>query len=429
MTFHLKTYPDALRQLFVSSSVEETNTAFDQAIVTLQKSYTMAGYRKGKVPTDIIAKANPPELMNIVSDLLMKGAYDYIDAQNTPLYGQPRFNPMSGLSKDKEFLFSLVYEIYPSITNKVDLSKEKFDYIACEIEDKFVEDTMCRQLQLFQTVTGTIQDFDLVNIEILNSNYKGDTKTSSLDSAKLELLVGKKTDETISIAFDDLSGYLPEFIGKVSNPLEIKLVDILRAKDWATLTDKDIEEKTPFKTKNEYKEQSLKQFENAMNSYNDSKKAEALSEKIGTLLKAEIPKSLWLNNVRDLALKTAEKDVIREEKSLDSLKDNKDLSKKFQNIPTDAIGGLAFIIWLEEFAQKENITVEEQELEYHYYRYAQSNRLPMSDYKKHISAENRESIKGDALREKAMGHLLTTLNFNISSTIPLSEALKSFNRQ
>lgn len=428
MTFHLKTYPDSLRQLFVACTTEETNAAFDKALLQLQKSFSLAGYRKGKVPIEMIMHSNPPELMNLVSDILMRDSLTYIEEQKTPLYGQPRFNPMSGLSHNKEFLFSLVYEIYPSIIETPDFSKETFNYDACEMDSDFVEETMCRQIQLLETQTGTIKEFDLVKVEILNEDYIGTKPEASFDTTKLELLIGKKTGETTSIYFDDLSGYLPEFIGKVSNPLQVKIAEISRAKDWKKVTDQEIEEKTPFKTKEEYYEQSKIQFENLIIQFNNTKKAEVLAETIGAQLKAEIPKSLWLNNLRDLTTRIAEKEVIREDMALSDLTTNKEVLSKFAKIPLESIEGLAFIIWLEEIAKKDNITVEDQELEFHYYRYAQSKRLPMNDYKKHISKEEMISIKSDAIREKAITTLISTLSFKVSSKVPLSEALKTLNR-
>ncbi|MGL5955211.1 MAG: trigger factor [Brevinema sp.] len=428
MTFHSKTYPDALRQLFVFCSIEETNKAFDTALHHLQKSLSLPGYRKGKVPVDIIAKTNPPELMNLVSDTLMKEALRHIEDQKTPLYGQPRFNPIGGLSKDKEFIFSLVYELYPVITNEIDLSSLNLNYESCEIDQKFIEDTLCRQIQLFESTKGTVQEFDLVKVEILNNNYHGEKKEASFDAEKLELLLGKKSEESFSIAFDDLSGYLPEFIGKVADPLEVKITDILRAKNWKNVSDEEIAEKTPFKTKDEYLQQSQSQFEGIVLQYNNSKKAEILSNTIGKLLNVELPKSLWLNNLRDLVVKTAEKEVLKEEIALSTISSHKEILEKFAQLPIDSLEGLAFVIWLEQLAEQQKITIEEQELEYHYYRYAQSNRLPMQDYKKNISPEEKSSIRNEAMREKVLSYLLETVAFNSTKTIPLSEVIKNYQR-
>lgn len=426
MTFHLKVYPDALRQLFVSCSIEETNGAFDQALTKLQKSFSLPGYRKGKVPTDVIAKANPPELMNIVSDILMRQALPFIEQQGDSLYGQPRFNPMGGLSRDKNFLFSLVYEIYPTLSNELNINDLKLSYEACEMDQKFIEATMCRQINLLDDTSGTVEEYDLVQVEILNKDYQGEKKEASFDSNRLSLLIGKKSAESFNIAFDDLSGYLPEFIGVVSDPLEVKITNILRAKDWSKVTDSEIAEKTPFKTKEEYQKQTQSQFEGVITQYNNAKKAESLADNVGAQLKIELPKSLWLNNLRELVVKTAEKEILKEEISLATLAENKDISEKFAQLPTNAIEGLAFIIWLEKVAADQKINVEEQELEYYCYRFAQSKQLPLHDYKKHITMEDMNSIRSEAVREKTMSYILEKVNFTVSKTIPLAEAIKSF---
>ncbi|MGL4563568.1 MAG: trigger factor [Brevinema sp.] len=423
MYFHLKQYPDGLRQLFVSVTPAETNTIFDLAVLQIQKTFAMPGYRKGKVPTDIIVKTNPPELMNVVSDICRNKALDYLYEQKTSFYGQPRFNPMKGLSRDKEFTFSLVYEVYPIITKSPDLNID-VRYQHCELDQEFLEDSLCRQIGLIETVTDTIKDTDLVQVSVLNDDYHGDKKEAAFDASKLEVLVGKKIGDKIEISFDDLSGYLPEFLGTVSSPLKIEITEISRPKSWEKVTDEEIAERTPFKTKDEYLQTSKTQLEEIALSYNNSQKALAVTHAIGSQIEVEIPKSLWLNNLRDLAMKIAEQDIIREDIALKSINHHTELMDKFKNLPLDAQNGVALVIWLDEFAKQENISIDDKEIEYSFYRYAQKQQMTLDQFKKHLTPEDKENIKIELLREKAMSLLITKLTFKISSTIYLSEILK-----
>ncbi len=425
MDFHLKTYPDALRQLFASSSPEETTQAFEKGLTELQKGFSFAGYRKGKVPLDVISKANPPELMQIVSEILRNKALEYLSEQKIEVYGQPRFNPITGLSRDREFVFSIIYDIYPSIIKDVDPSSLKLSYEECVVDEKFVEDTLCRQMGLLDTVTtGTVQEFDLVKVDVLNADYKGDKKEAFFDVSKLELLKGKNCGDTISIKFDDLTGYLPEFLGKVSDPLEVKITELQRAKDWNKVTDAEIAEKTPFKTKDEYIAQTKNQFDGYAAQFNNRKKSEAISDAVSPLLEVELPKGLWLNNLRDLSLKTAENDILKESSAIKDIVSNADVSEKFSKLPKDAYEGLEFVVWLDSIAEKNGLKVESDELEFLYYRHAQNSRMSINEFKKQLTEDYKQSIIVEALREKAMTHLITTLNFETTGTIPLSKAVE-----
>lgn len=423
MNFYLKTYPDALRQLFVSTTPAETNEIFDTAVLKIQKNFSLQGYRKGKVPTDIIVKTNPPELMNIVSELMMDKALVYLQELNTSFYGQPRFNPLNGLSRDKEFSFSLVFEVYPILHKTPDL-KTTIEFESCEIEQSFLEETLCRQIGLVENVSGTIKDTDLVQVIVLNTDYSGEKKEAAFDASKLSVLVGKNTGDTLDIAFDDLSGYLPEFLGKVSNPLKVEIKELSRAKQWSTVTDEEIAERTPFKTKAEYLETTQKQLEDLSESYNNSQKATAISNQLSSQIEVEIPKSLWLTNLRDQTLKTAEQDIIKEEISLNTLEKQTSFIDKFSKLPTEARQGIAFIIWLDEYAKQEKLTVDAQELEYTYYKYAQQHKTTLENFKKNLRAEDKESIKFEVLREKAMSHLISQMTFKSTSTISISTVLK-----
>lgn len=424
MIFHLKSYPDALRQLFVSISPDETNKAFEQALLSIQKNFSLSGYRKGKVPLELIAQSNPPELSNLITNILTEQALTESKANEQGLYGQARFNAMSGLSRDKEFLFSLVFEIYPTLTKEPNFAKEEFSYEACEIDQAFMEETMARQIGLFDTTTGIIKSGDLVKVAILNEDYSGEKKEANFDTDKLALFIGKKTDEQLEIEFDDLTGYLPEFLGKTTSPLKVKIIEISRPKIWSKVSEADITERTPFKTKAEYLTATQEQFDSVAAQYNKSQKAQAITKTLESKIQIEMPKSLWLNNLRDLSVKIAEKEVIQAEIALKDLPKNEEIQKKFSSLPVDSVEGLAFVIWLDKFSQQEKLTLNSQELEVIYHRHAQHQRMNVADFKKRLSYDDKEHIYAEAIREQAMTLLIDRATFTITSTIPLSEVLK-----
>lgn len=424
MTFYLKSYPDALHQLFVSATVEETNNAFSKAIEKIQKNFQLPGYRKGKVPAEIIIKHSPPELPSLVSEVFTENAVEYLQKNGTKFYGRPRFTPLSGLDRDKEFMFSLVYETYPHITSYPDIDNEIFEYEECTVSKEFIEKTICKQAGLTQKTTGIILEDDLITVEIKNPEYTGDKKIAVFDVQKLSILAGHKTGDTVEIPFDELSGYLPEFLGKLNDPLKAELKEISRVKTWDQVTDIEIGEKSPFKTKNEYFNAAKEQLENIAEQYNNTQKAESLSKKISEKITIDLPKSLWLNNLKELTIKLAEQDVIRKDMPLNLIHQDKEIQQKFQNLPIQAEQGLAFILWLDEMIIKEKISLNNEELNYYFYRHAQNQNLSVEEFKKKLHFEDKKSIELEALREKMVSYLLKKLKFQISSSIELSEIWK-----
>lgn len=424
MTTHLKSYPDGLCQLFVRAEISDVNAVFRRAATEMQKNYQMQGFRKGKVPVEIIEKQNPPELLSLTEHLFTSDAVSEIKSQGITLFGKPRFNPLSGLSRDKEFTFALVFEEYPAIKNPPDFSKTTFEYEECILDDKFIAEISCKQTGLMESVSSAAQDGDMVQVDVLNKDYTGTKPSASFDAAKMNLLVGKKIGDKISITFDDLGGYLPEFLGKVSNPLEVEIKEISRPKAWDKVTDEEISEKSPFKTKDACFTATKTQLENMVDQINSNHKTDALTKTIGKKLDISIPKSLWLNNLRDLTVKTAENDVIRAEISLDDLHTKKEIMTKFSHLPLEAKEGIAFVFWADYISKEENITIEGTELDYYIYRYAQQEKMSMADFQKRLRTEDRQNIEIEALREKTITHLLKTYTFKASSTVPFSEIWK-----
>ncbi|MGL5254487.1 MAG: trigger factor [Brevinema sp.] len=424
MTSHLKTYPDALRQLFVRASVDEVNAVFHRAAEEIQKNYQMPGFRKGKVPIDMIEKQNLPELSQIAERIFTNDAMKVIEEKGIKLFGTPRFNPMSGLSRDREFTFAIVFEEAPTLKNAPDFSKTTFNYEECVLEDSFVQTIACKQAGLIETVSSSVEDGDIVQITILNKDYTGEKPEAAFDSSKLSQLIGKKAGDKVSLEFDDLGGYLPEFLGRATSPLQIEIKEVSRAKKWDKISDSDIEGKTPFKTKEEYFNATKSQLENMADQINNSRKTDALAKEIGSKVSLEVPKGLWLNNLRDLAVKTAENDIIRAEVNLSDLDQNKDVISKFSNLPIESRNGIAFVFWLDDVAQQENISLEGPELDYYLYRYAQQENMSMADFQKRLSAQDKHSIQLEAIREKAVAHVIKKFTFKATSTVSFAEVWK-----
>ncbi|MGL4367319.1 MAG: trigger factor [Brevinemataceae bacterium] len=424
MNFHLKTYPDALRQLFGASTPEETNEIFTEALKIVQKTFALSGYRKGNVPLEIIEKSNPPELMHTISEVFLQKGMKHIESEKIKLYGKPKFHPLSGLSKNKEFIFSLVYEVYPYVEKAPDISKESFSYEECEIDQAFLEYTLCRQIGLFEETSGEIKEGDLVKVKVLNPEYKEDKHEASFEADKLNILIGKKTGLSLDINFDDLSGYIAEFLGKIKAPLKVEISEILRPKAWSKVTEEEITEKTAFKSKKEYAEAMQKQMEHVAGQYNETQKAESLTRILSSQIKAEIPKSLWLHNLRDLSLKIAEQKVIQSEIAIADIHAHKDIISKFTSLPTDSAEGVAFVIWLDEIAEKENIPVQDHEFDAYCLHQAQHHRISIEEFKKNLRPEDKMSIKLELRREKAVSNLIEKAKFTVSSKISLSEVLK-----
>lgn len=424
MTTHLKPYPDGLRQLFARASAEEVNTVFRSAAAEIQKNIQMPGFRKGKVPIEMIERQNSPELLAKAENLITAQALETIQSQGIVMFGNPRFNPMSGLSRDSEFTFALVFEEYPKITKVLDFSKTVFEFEECIIDDAFVSEMACKQAGLMDTAGGAAKDGDIVHVRILNKDYSGPKPEAAFDAAKLALLIGKKAGDKFTLSLNDLGGYLPEFLGRVSDPLEFEVNEVSRPKDWGKVKDEDISGKTPFKTKAEYLNATKLQIENMADQVNNSRKTEALTKAVGEKIAIEIPKSLWLNNVRDLALKMAENDVVRADVSLDALEKSKELSAKFSRLPLDAKEGIAFVFWLDEIAEKQKITIEGPELDYYLYRYAQQENMSMADFQKRLNTQDKQTIEREAVREKVITYLLQTYTFKASKTVPFAEVWK-----
>lgn len=423
MKFHLKSYPDALYQLFGSVSSEEINKIFEKALLTIQKSFSIPGYRKGKVPLDIIKKNNPPQILEIVSQAFMNEALSYLEVQNIRLYSEPKFNPLSGLNPDQAFLFSLVCEGYPRIIKSPNPAEEVVTCKEYIMDELFMELMMSKELNLFDTDAKSVEQFDLIEALIINEEYSEDSKKISLDSTNIPDLFKKNIGDQIELGFEHLGNHLQKFIGIINDKVKIKILSISRPKKWEAVSDVNISEKTSYKNKQEYRDYAEKHFTHVLKQYNDSEKSEALSKQLGAKITAEIPKSLWFHQLREIVSQKVEHGILRKDTPLQELEKNKEFLSEFTKIPEDARNKIAFAIWIEDLVVKENFIIEKQEFEYYCHMKAKNKNIATTKYINSLTTEDKKMIEMDMMREKMLSKLVDTLTFKFTEMIPLSTIL------
>ncbi len=420
MDIFIREFPDCLRQVFCRFSIEEIGKEFDLGAAMLQKNFQFAGYRKGKVPIEIIEKQNPPELEQIVVTNVVNKVLDEVVKQGATLFSKPKFNPFSNLSRNNEFSFYLVFEVSPRLVKDIDFKSLSVPYEDYSVDDKMVQYSINKRLAGLEKVTSKIQEDDVVTMNITNSDFKGEDKEITFNAAKVPALVGKKAGDKVELKFSDLGESVMKVLGKVSEPLKVDITTVERSSNKA-ISDETIQQTTPYKTLDEYKESVKKELNQLATHYSSFNQRQALEKVIGEKAEIEFPKSIFVDaTVQNLEHFISDQ-YQANEIPLKELLSDKSNREKYNEMLDLSYEKIAFLITLDYVSAQNNIKATEEQINYVAGTVARERRMSLEEYKKSSSPDEWRKIEKDAVREAAEKWIFDHVKFQVKGSKPLIE--------
>ena len=268
MTSKLKKLKDLERKLDVSVPVEEYKAKFDSKINKIKGTAKLDGFRKGKVPLDVLEQRYGPSVHADVLNELIQDSYPKELAENKI---RPACVPSISIESDdpaKPIQYSAVFEVFPDI--KVKISRwSSYEKHSIDIEDSDLDlaiDDIRSRYGDWEDVSRKSQNDDQL---IMDFEGKVDGEPFEGNSAKdFKLVLGSKsmipgfeenlldkdpgTEFTITAKFpedyfkQDLAGKDAEFKINLSKVQENKLAEI--NKDLFEKLSMEVEDEAAFRT-------------------------------------------------------------------------------------------------------------------------------------------------------------------------------------
>lgn len=420
MDIYIRNYPDCLRQVYCHYNTQETGEEYNRALNLLQKNYQFAGYRKGKVPLEIIEKQNPPELEQMVVTNMVNRVLDEVVKQGMVLYSKPKFHPFSNLSRQNSFSFHVVFETAPHLLSELDVKGMSVPYEDYAVDDKMVQYSLTHRLAALEKVTGKIQEEDVVTLNVGNPEFKAADKELTLNAAKVKALIGKKAGDSVKLSFEDLGDTVMKVLGQLNEPLEATVTTVER-NSGKGITDETVQQTTPYKTLDEYKESVKKELQQLAGHYSTYNKRQALEKVIGEKVQIEFPKSIFAEAALRNIGHFIEESFSTNEVPLKELLTDKTVQEHYQEMPALSYEKIAFLITLDHIARKNNIQATPEQVQYVAGALAREKNMSLDEYKKSSSADEWRRIEKDAVREAAEVWLFDQVKFQVKGSKPLIE--------
>jgi len=434
-----KTYESTTKVEFdVIFPKEEVASEWKQTFNALANRTSIAGFRKGKVPKNILEKViQDEEIVENLKEMLLRKSFNQIKNEHSDehLYNVLKEDE-SEIQKDKDYKFKMVFEYWPD--------PELGDYRSISIKanevavsDEEVEEQLNLILQSFakwnNVEDGEIQLKDVVEITMdtkdeNNEDVKEYTGKSAIsinpdikDRLKplREALIGKKVGDEVECDIE-----LESEETKKTAHVKAK-IDSIRRKELSNWTDIDLQANFQVENMEELKDQQKNMIlMNKLQQEIENQK-NAILDKIREMSKIYIPETaLQLEKqqyISDLEKRLKNRQVSKEE--VEALNSGKD---KFSEFADETVKkSIEELLIIEKVSKDMGIIIEDAEIEQRLRAYRKD--IGEEDLEKWILELKNDKrtwgqIMADVRRERVFSALLTMCIERESEDKPVDSA-------
>lgn len=408
--------------LEIEIPAEATQQAYEKVVQNLSRSANIPGFRKGKVPRQILLQRLGPQRIKeaALEDLVQDGLKQAIEQESLEALGNYKLTStyeelISRFHPGQPLTFSASVDVPPQI-NLGEYSglsiKAEETQPEQEAVDQFLEQRRVEQATLIPVESRSAQLGDVAVVDY-SGRYTGEGEEAA------EISGAQATDFQIELGEGRfLEGIIQGIVGM--NPGETKEVELTFPEDYPredlaskpavfTITLKELKEKelpeldddfaqevSDKETLAELRESLEKQFQEKADRETATSKEQALLEALLEKVEIDLPETMIEQEVQTLLTQTA---IQMESYGMDVRKlfNAETLPQLKERSRPDAVVRLKQSLALQEIAKRESLTVEPEEIE------AKSKEVLEQLSGQDVDPKRlREVVESDLIKEKAI---------------------------
>ena len=418
MSLQVEKLEKNMAKLTIEVSPEELEGALQHAYLKNRKQITIPGFRKGKVPRQIIEKMYGPSFFyeDAVNELIPSAYEKAVDECELELVSRPEVSIVQ-IEKGKPFIFTAEVAVKPEVElgQYKGIEVEKQDTAATDEEvDKEIDKERESNSRSITVEDRPVQDGDMTVIDfegfVDGTPFEGGKGTDypltigsgafipGFEEQLIGAEIGKETEVNVSFPEDyhakDLAGKPAVFKCTVK---EIKV------KELPELDDDFAQDVSDFDTLEEYKADVRKKIEERKAASAKAKKEDAVIEKIIEDAKMEIPDAMVKTQAEqgvDEFAQRLQMQGMSIEQYLQYMGGS--IDAMVEQYKPQALKRIQSRLVLEAVAAAENLEVSDEELEAEYSRMAEQYKMEVEKLKELFSDADKKNIREDLAIQKAV---------------------------
>ena len=426
MSVQVENLEHNMAKLTITVSAEEVEKALQAAYLKQRSKISLPGFRKGKVPRQMIEKMYGPEVFydeaanHMISEAYGK-AYDECELE---IASQPTIDVVQ-LEKGKDFIFTAEVAVKPEVKlgeyKGLDVQMDSVEVADEEVEAKLKE----AQEQNAREIT--VEDRAVQDGDIITLNYAGTVDGVAFDGGTAEnqqLVIGSHTfidnfeeqligveiggEKDVEVTFPE-EYHAPDLAGKAA-VFHVEVLGI-KEKQLPEIDDDFAQDTTEFDTLEEYKNDIKEKLATAKEEQAKSAAENALIEQIVESSEMDIPDAMVDFQVDQMV------DEFKQRLSYQGLSleqyvqfSGQNMDALRENMKGDALKRVQGSLVLEAIVAAENIEANEEDLKKEFEKMAQMYQMEASQIEGMIPEEQKENMKKDIAVQKAVEFVLDQAN-------------------
>lgn len=391
------------RIISVEIARERFQSEQESVLKEMAKEVALPGFRKGKVPIDTVKKRFADEIKSEAIRNLLPKAYEHaIVEKNLEPVGDPEFREIQDQA-DRPLGFTMCVEVLPRVS--IDGYRGvKVERDAVEVKDEDVDEVVANLRERsadFLKVERAAASGDVVTLDFTPigsdgtvevksrvTNYPVELGTGQIFPAFEEAVVGKRVGESGRVEVDYPADYKPERLAGKKIEYEFSVIDV-REKKVPALNDEFASSIDPrFKTVAELREdiraRLFEEKEHESMRHMEERAIDLLIERN----QFDVPKSMRDRFKQELLKEDDRRREMAEAGKEEDAEKKKQIDEFFDRV---ALRNIRRYFLLEHIAEKEGLTVGDEEVDAELERIAAENGRAPEEVKK-LFMKDRERI-------------------------------------
>ncbi len=422
MSLQVEKMEKNMAKLTIEVSAEELEKALQGAYMKQKNKISVPGFRKGKVPRQIIEKMYGPEIFyDDAANAMIPDAYaKAYDECELDIVSQPTVDVVQ-LEKGKPFIFTAEVATKPEVTLG-EYKGLKVDKISSRVTAKEVdarlEEEREKNARTVAVTDRAVQDGDEVVLDfegfvdgVAFEGGKGENYPLTIGSGSFipgfeEQLIGveAETEVEVNVTFPE-EYHSADLAGK---PAVFKCtVHEIKVKEFPELDDDFAAEVSEFDTLEEYKADIKAKIKEQKITDGNKKKEDQAVEKAVANASMEIPEAMIDTQVRQMSQEFAQR-LQSQGLTLEQYFQFTGLTadKMLEELKPQAVKRIETRLVLEAIAKAENIEISDEKFEAELAKMAETYQMEVDKLKEFMGESEKEQMKQDMAVQEAVTFLV-----------------------
>ena len=422
MSLQVEKLENSMAKLTIEVSADDLEKALQSAYKKQKNKISIPGFRKGKVPRQMIEKMYGAEIFydDAANALIPKAYADAYDECEEEIVSRPQIDVVQ-IEKGQPFIFTATVALRPPVTlgQYKGLEVEKF---SDEVTEEDVEARLKEEAEKnARTVTvegRPVQDGDEVILDyegfvdgVAFEGGKGENHALTIGSGSFipgfeEQLIGVEAgvDVEVKVTFPE-KYHAKELEGKEA-VFQCKVQEI-KAKELPEIDDEFAGEVSEFDTLEEYTEDLKKSLAKKKVAEGKEKQEDAAVEQAVKNAQYELPEAMVETQVSQMAEDFSRR-IQNQGLTMEQYFQFTGLSaeKVLEDLRPQAVKSLETRLVLEEIVKAENIEVSEERFDEEVQKMAETYRMDAEKIKETMGEKEKEQMKKDIAVQEAITFLV-----------------------